>query len=127
MQEAPFYGFSLERHVPDDHLLRKIDRFVDLSERSARAGETFSECHSEADGQRSLRGPRKVTPRLTSRGARPRLVFSLLWAGPFLLGSRRCYCVAEAKRPCASTLMSVDRALSKRDFMVRGLGRKKQA
>ena len=32
MQEALFYGFSFERHVPDDHLLRKIDRFVDLSE-----------------------------------------------------------------------------------------------
>jgi transposase len=31
MQEALFYGFSLERHVPDDHMLRKIDRFVDLS------------------------------------------------------------------------------------------------
>ena len=34
MQEALFYGFCLERHVPSDHLLRKIDRFVDLSERS---------------------------------------------------------------------------------------------
>ena len=32
MQEALFYGFSLERHVPDNHLLRKIDRFVDRSE-----------------------------------------------------------------------------------------------
>src|ERR1700735_2592420 len=32
MQEALFYSFSLERHVPDNHLLRKIDRFVDLSE-----------------------------------------------------------------------------------------------
>ena len=32
MQEALFYGFNLERHVPDNHLLRKIDRFVDLSE-----------------------------------------------------------------------------------------------
>jgi transposase len=32
IQEALFYGFSLERHVPNDHLLRKIDRFVDLSE-----------------------------------------------------------------------------------------------
>ena len=30
-QEALFYGFSLEQHVPDDHLLRSIDRFVDLS------------------------------------------------------------------------------------------------
>jgi transposase len=31
MQEALFYGFSLEQHVPEDHLLRSIDRFVDLS------------------------------------------------------------------------------------------------
>ena len=30
-QEALFYGFSLERHVPDDHLVRSLDRFVDLS------------------------------------------------------------------------------------------------
>jgi transposase len=31
MQEELFYGFNLERHVPADHLLRAIDRFVDLS------------------------------------------------------------------------------------------------
>lgn len=31
MQEALFYEFSLECHVPADHLLRSIDRFVDLS------------------------------------------------------------------------------------------------
>jgi transposase len=30
-QAALFYEFSLERHVPDTHLLRSIDRFVDLS------------------------------------------------------------------------------------------------
>ena len=30
-QEALFYAFSLEQHVPTDHLLRSIDRFVDLS------------------------------------------------------------------------------------------------
>ena len=30
-QESLFYGFSIERHVPADHLLRSIDRFVDLS------------------------------------------------------------------------------------------------
>jgi len=30
-QDALFYGFSLERHVPEKHLLRAIDRFVDLS------------------------------------------------------------------------------------------------
>ena len=30
-QPALFYEFSLERHVPGDHLLRSIERFVDLS------------------------------------------------------------------------------------------------
>jgi transposase len=30
MQEALFYSFSIEDHVPADHLLRAIDRFVDL-------------------------------------------------------------------------------------------------
>jgi transposase len=30
-QAALFYEFSLERHVPSDHLLRAIDRFVDLT------------------------------------------------------------------------------------------------
>ena len=29
-QEALFYEFSLERHVPKTHLLRHIDRFVEL-------------------------------------------------------------------------------------------------
>jgi transposase len=31
-QGSLFYRFSLERHVPADHLLRAIDRFVDLSD-----------------------------------------------------------------------------------------------
>src|SRR3984957_17265644 len=30
-QESLIYGFSLENHVPPDHLLRSIDRFVELS------------------------------------------------------------------------------------------------
>ena len=30
-QEALFYSFSLENHVPADHMPRSIDRFVDLS------------------------------------------------------------------------------------------------
>lgn len=30
-QGALFYDFSLEEHVPADHLLRSVDRFVDLS------------------------------------------------------------------------------------------------
>ena len=33
VDQAPlFYEFSLERHVPAAHLLRAIDRFVDLSD-----------------------------------------------------------------------------------------------
>ena len=31
-QERLFYGFSLEDHIPKDHLLRGVDRFLDLSE-----------------------------------------------------------------------------------------------
>src|SRR6187200_970796 len=31
-QGALFYEFSLKRHVPEDHLLRSIDRFVDLDD-----------------------------------------------------------------------------------------------
>jgi len=31
MQESLFYQFRLEDHVPADHLLRCIDRFVDLT------------------------------------------------------------------------------------------------
>ena len=29
-QPALFYEFSLEDHIPQDHLLRSIDRFVEL-------------------------------------------------------------------------------------------------
>ena len=31
-QGCLFYEFSLERHVPADHILRAIDRFVDLAD-----------------------------------------------------------------------------------------------
>jgi len=31
VQGALFYEFSLEDHVPAEHLMRSIDRFVDLS------------------------------------------------------------------------------------------------
>ncbi len=31
-QAGLFYEFSLERHVPSDHMLRSIDRFVDMEE-----------------------------------------------------------------------------------------------
>jgi transposase len=31
-QAALFYEFSLEKHIPANHLLRSIDRFVDLEQ-----------------------------------------------------------------------------------------------
>lgn len=31
MQEALFYEFSLAQHVPERHMMRLIDRFVDLT------------------------------------------------------------------------------------------------
>ena len=31
-QGALFYEFSMEAHVPADHLLRRIDRFVDRAD-----------------------------------------------------------------------------------------------
>ena len=43
MQEALFCGFSLERHVPSGHLLRRIDRFIDLSAVRAHLEPYYSE------------------------------------------------------------------------------------
>ena len=31
-QASLFYAFNLEDHVPQDHLLRSIDRFIDLAD-----------------------------------------------------------------------------------------------
>ena len=41
-QAALFYEFSLEDHVPQDHLLRSIDRFADLSSIRAHLVEFYS-------------------------------------------------------------------------------------
>jgi transposase len=43
MQAELFYGFSLERHVPDNHMLRKVERFVDLSDVRAHLGPFYSD------------------------------------------------------------------------------------
>jgi hypothetical protein len=50
MQEALFYGFSLERHVPDNHMLRRINRFVDLSD----LRRTWAPTIARSDGPRSI-------------------------------------------------------------------------
>src|SRR4249919_912600 len=41
-QAALFYEFSLERHVPTDHLLRSIDRFVELGALRSELAEFYS-------------------------------------------------------------------------------------
>jgi transposase len=41
-QGSLFYEFSLERHVPANHLLRAIDRFVDLGDLRARLAPFYS-------------------------------------------------------------------------------------
>src|SRR5499425_1255886 len=41
-QGSLFYEFSLERHVPADHLLRAIDRFVDLGDLRVRLAPFYS-------------------------------------------------------------------------------------
>ena len=41
-QAGLFYEFSLERHVPSDHMLRSIDRFVDLEELRAGLASFYS-------------------------------------------------------------------------------------
>ncbi|WP_309611150.1 hypothetical protein [Sphingomonas sp.] len=42
-QEALFYGFSLADQVPAGHLLRLIDRFVDLSGIASTSGKVDPE------------------------------------------------------------------------------------
>ena len=42
-QAALFYTFSLERHVPSDHMLRSIDRFVDLGDLRAHLAPFYSQ------------------------------------------------------------------------------------
>lgn len=42
VQAALFYEFSVEDHVPQDHFLRSIDRFVDLSSIRAHLADFYS-------------------------------------------------------------------------------------
>src|SRR5215471_17691512 len=42
-QDAFFYEFSLERHAPEQHLLRASDRFIELSEVRAHLIPFYSE------------------------------------------------------------------------------------
>jgi hypothetical protein len=50
-QPALFYEFSLEKHIPADHLLRSIDRFVELDD----SGAIWRAFTAILDGHRSIR------------------------------------------------------------------------
>jgi hypothetical protein len=36
-QDRLFYSFNLDEHVPEDHMLRGIDRFLDLADSHQRS------------------------------------------------------------------------------------------
>ena len=59
-QGSLFYKFSLERHVPTDHLLRAIDRFVDLADVRARLAPFYR-----------TKGRPSIDPKRTSRVVAP--------------------------------------------------------
>ncbi len=62
MQEALFYGFSLERRVPDGHWLRKIDRFVHLTGLRAHLGPSSGALANPRRGSRaSARGEGRIS------------------------------------------------------------------
>ena len=50
-QSSLFYEFSLEKHVPADHMVRAIDRFVDLGD----IGHTWRHSTAQPDDHRSTR------------------------------------------------------------------------
>ena len=52
-QGALFYEFSLEDHVPADHLLRSIDRFADLGDVRRRLAPLYSSDRSAVGRSRA--------------------------------------------------------------------------
>jgi hypothetical protein len=61
-QEALFYEFSLERHVPAEHLLRAIDRVVGLSSLRAPLRPFYSEIGRPCAPSTARSGAPRSTP-----------------------------------------------------------------
>src|SRR5437762_2056595 len=76
-QAALFYEFSLERHVPADHLLRSIDRFVELGELRRELAAFYSTMgrpsidasliKADANRQKGIEGEKGLPPEATGR------------------------------------------------------------
>lgn len=90
-QEALLHEFNLERHVPADHLLRSIDRFVNLSSIRQHLRPFYSETgplsidselmirmlimgssHAAAPRNRSARSPARSMKALATSSTSPR-------------------------------------------------------
>ena len=70
VQDALFYEFSLERHVPVGHMLRAIDRFADLdvAERPRQPDHGSAKWPHAASLRRSFAGRRtRLVPVIPSR------------------------------------------------------------
>jgi transposase len=65
-QEALFYEFSLERHVPEGHLLRAIGRFIELDGLRQELARFYSEL-----GRPSIDPEPKVRATSLARSPRP--------------------------------------------------------
>jgi hypothetical protein len=117
MQEALVYGFSLERHVPHNHLLRRIDCFVDLSEVRMHLEPYYNDSSSfdrsqadDTDADRRLRLRRSVRASIARRP-------TSIWrsAGSADWGSKRTCKKAPLLRPIS--------AHGRRSARSRGFGR----
>ena len=66
-QAQLFYSFNLDHHVPDDHLLRDIDRVLDLSDLHQHLAPYYS--HT---GRRSISVPECAADLVQNIGSRSR-------------------------------------------------------
>jgi hypothetical protein len=109
MQESLLYEFRLEAYVPADHMLRAIDRFVDLSDLAA-----ASRAVLKLDGQ-TFRRSRTDDPdadhRLLFRdsfGTAPSDVGSIIWDPR----SRRIFANAgRSHTPSGISMTSISRSM----------------
>ena len=87
-QDALFYEFSLERHVPAEHLLRSVDRFVELDGVRCQLAPFYSEA-----GRPSI-DPELMSRKPTNRPLKRGNLSSLEPCLPLVLPARARWCGA---------------------------------
>src|SRR5436309_3526843 len=73
-QDALFYEFSIESHVPADHLVRSIDRFVELGELRRQLAPFYSETGRHRSISLSSMMPHSALPHRSCRSSSPRQI-----------------------------------------------------